>query len=68
MLIVYYSEIIIWMLGFIFLQVGTALRPAFADDVPPDVTAMACEVRNYVMWLFNRLKGILHQKYATKSF
>ena len=56
------------MLGFIFLQVGTALRPAFADDVPPDVTAMACEVRNYVMWLFNRLKGILHQKYATKSF
>lgn len=25
-------------------QVGTALRPAFAENVPPDVTAMACEV------------------------
>lgn len=25
-------------------QVGTALRPAFADNVPPDVRAMACEV------------------------
>ena len=46
------------MLCFVFLQVGTALRPAFADDVPPDVTAMACEVRNYVTWLFNWLKGI----------
>ena len=46
------------MFGFIFLQVGTALRPAFADDVPPDVTAMACEVNYYVTWLFNRLKGI----------
>ena len=59
MLIVYCSrEILIWMFGFIFLQVGTALRPAFADDVPPDVTAMACEVNYYVTWLFNQLKGI----------
>ena len=27
-----------------FLQVGAALRPAFASDMPSDVTAMACEV------------------------
>jgi len=25
-------------------QVGAALRPAFASDMPSDVTAMACEV------------------------
>ena len=25
-------------------QVGAALRPAFEDDTPPDVTSMACQV------------------------
>ena len=25
-------------------QVGTALRPAFTQSTPPDITAMACEV------------------------
>ena len=27
-----------------YWQVGAALRPAFASDMPSDVTAMACEV------------------------
>ncbi|XP_063687997.1 HEAT repeat-containing protein 5B-like [Bolinopsis microptera] len=27
-------------------QVGAALRPAFEDDTPPDVTSMACQVCN----------------------
>ena len=30
-------------------QVGAALRPAFASDMPSDVTAMACEVRSYIL-------------------
>ena len=29
-------------------QVGAALRPAFEDDTPPDVTSMACQVPFFV--------------------
>ena len=32
-----------------FLQVGAALRPAFASDMPSDVTAMACEVSKIIL-------------------
>lgn len=34
----------------VFLQVGAALRPAFASDMPSDVTAMACEVSKIILW------------------
>ena len=40
-------------------QVGAALRPAFEDDTPPDVTSMACQVCH----LLSRLSYLLQNTY-----
>ena len=47
----------------VVLQVGAALRPAFASDMPSDVTAMACEVSKIILslnFLYCRLQRTNH--------
>ena len=41
-------------------QVGAALRPAFEDDTPPDVTSMACQVSNQRILILNTILTILY--------
>ena len=41
---------------------GTALRPAFADNIPPDVTAMACEVSTLRVQIFAELIFVIWEQ------
>lgn len=36
-------------LSIVCIKVGAALRPAFSPDTPSDITAKACQVRNFVI-------------------
>ena len=49
-------------------QVGAALRPAFEDDTPPDVTSMACQVSNQRILILNTILTILYLMFGFLYF